>query len=262
MKIYVLILFLVTLTALGVQGLIGGTLIYPHSLPYMVFLDVVGSTNTTRCSGALISNDYVLTAARCLKNSTSVRVVLGADDVTVKEEMQVSFDTDQSNFIIHENFVDETLENDIALIKLPSSVESNEYIQVISIATEDQVKEELGELVVVSGWGLTYYGYPDSMATVPLAEWLVVLNNTDSECGRFGTLVKDTNICCSTTNSWDGPLQLCDGDWGDPLVNDGKNKTLFGIASFTAYESCVMGKPNIFTNVPKYSEWIKSNANI
>ncbi|CAH1105620.1 unnamed protein product [Psylliodes chrysocephalus] len=242
-------------------GIIEGTTILPHWAPYLVALVINGSINA-RCGGSLITENYVLTAAQCLKYSQKVQVILGADVITdASENTRVSFDVTKDSYIIHEKFDEGTLENDIALIQLPSlAITQNDYIKTIPVVKEGEM-DLIGQEVVTLGWGTVTGIEPFVYSDVPMAVWINVTKNQGSECSDlYGDKIKDTNICCTHTNSWDGPsLNLCNGDFGGPLVIN--YEKLVGIASFSSIP-CTMAWPNVFTDLSKYTSWLLDNSDI
>lgn len=87
------------------------------------------------------------------------------------------------------------------------------------------------------------------------------MHNHNSECDKqFGKRIKDTNICCSGGTVIQSPVNICEGDFGGPLILQ-KKRILIGIASFTT-DNCALGEPNIFTNVMKYTSWIQVNSDV
>ena len=74
------------------------------------------------CMGAVLSDEYVLTAAHCFvgKPSGTYTVTVGGHDLTAPEPGQVTVTVAEQ--IIHEKYHPGTFDNDIALLKLENKV--------------------------------------------------------------------------------------------------------------------------------------------
>ncbi|KAG5889543.1 hypothetical protein JTB14_024952 [Gonioctena quinquepunctata] len=256
--ILVLFIFLIPCT-LGIISerensalkMITGSEILEHSMPYLAFLRITGTDNINRCGGTLISRNYVLTSARCVAKASSVEVIFGVHSISATTENHVSLVS--SNFTIHYNFNETTLENDIALITLPEAVTLSDEIQPIAIANEYDEENLSGKLMETAGWGLQSSTFNDTYSDVPLGIFLRQIPNYEGDCyTTFKDKIQYTNICCGSHDGHNFPTNICDGDFGGPLVVDGK---LVGIASFTS-DICDAGHPNVFTNVAEYRTWI------
>merc|ERR1719244_766207 len=67
------------------QKIVGGQEVEPHSIPYQVSLQLKSYQNWHFCGGAIISNDYVVTAAHCCdgQDVSDIQVVAGEHDLYV-----------------------------------------------------------------------------------------------------------------------------------------------------------------------------------
>lgn len=65
------------------------------------------------------------------------------------------------------------------------------------------------------------------------------------------TLIHDTSLCTENSKG----VGNCVGDRGNPLVSKYQQKALIGVASW--YTECADGKPDVYTAVYPYLEWIK-----
>lgn len=147
--------------------------------PWMaaIFLERQPNKREFWCGGALISDQFVLSAAHCLTTQsgikyspTQIKVRLGTNWIERNQSDNLArppananqylqeFDVDQIR--IHENFQRHGFLNDIALIKLNRKVDFNERIKCICLPTEnDKHKSDFsGLLATVLGWGSLKYG--------------------------------------------------------------------------------------------------------
>merc|ERR1712212_1187762 len=97
----------------------------PNQWPWQVALFI---DNAWFCGGALISENWVVTAAHCADGASYFDVMAGAHDVRASSEPN-RVEITSYNGIVHENYDDWALVNDIALVELPTPITFNDYIK-------------------------------------------------------------------------------------------------------------------------------------
>ncbi|KFB50040.1 AGAP011920-PA-like protein [Anopheles sinensis] len=125
--------------------IVGGQDAAPNQFPYQASLRDASMGHF--CGGTIINNCYILSAAHCDPEATDTKfVVVGSiflDNGGVTHDVV--------RVINHPDYNDDTLENDINLIKVSPYITYNEAVQPMPIAAHFA---ESGE-GVVSGWGST-----------------------------------------------------------------------------------------------------------
>ena len=163
------------------------------------------------CSGVLIDQRWVLTAAHCVQgmSASEIQVAVGAYDLTKFTGGR----TPVKSIRIHPQYSSTSLYNDIALVELgvPSPVAP---IALFSGESNDNTPPSLlGRLVTVLGWGLadsaTSWYYPEILRQVNLP---VV---ADSTCNAIYTYpISPAQFCAGYYEGKDA----CEGDSGGPAV--------------------------------------------
>ncbi|MGU0781529.1 trypsin-like serine protease, partial [Pseudomonas aeruginosa] len=90
----------------------------------------------------------MLTAAHCTDGARSIEVVMGAHNIRLEESSQVSVRT--TDYFVHEEWNPSTLSNDVSVIRLPSPVTFNGYINKVALPRSDL---NVGDTVTPTGWG-------------------------------------------------------------------------------------------------------------
>ncbi|XP_042857306.1 chymotrypsin BII-like [Penaeus japonicus] len=224
--------------------IVGGTEASPHSWPHQValFIDFMYF-----CGGSLISSEWVLTAAHCMDGAFYVEVVMGAHNIQIIEASQLTMSS--TDFFTHESWDSFSLTNDIALIKLPSPVEFNDYIQPVSLPAMDV---PVGKTVTPTGWGRTS---DTASGTSNVLRQVDVPVMTNADCDAVYGIVGDGVVCIDGADG----KGTCNGDSGGPLNLNGMT---YGITSFGSSAGCEVGYPDAFTRVHYYLDWIEANTGV
>ncbi|XP_058616171.1 mast cell protease 1A-like [Onychostoma macrolepis] len=175
----------------------------PHSRPYMVYIR--GKVSKAACSGFLVREDYVMTAAHC--KQSHLMVYLGVDDTNLLP------DGVEVHPYPHPKFTTKRNGHDIMLLKLKAPATFNKSVKTITFPKTEN--EAISKDCMVMGWGWKEYHH-ESPSNV-LKEANVTLIDSEN-CGVADTLCTEGST---------GPTQ---GHSGGPLVCGGVAQ---GIVSFS-----------------------------
>ncbi|XP_021035604.1 granzyme A [Mus caroli] len=129
----------------GCERIIGGDTVVPHSRPYMALLKL--SSNTI-CAGALIENNWVLTAAHCNVGKRS-QVILGAHSLKKEPEQQILTVKKAFPYPCYDQY---THEGDLQLVQLKKKATVNRNVAILHLPKKGyDVKP--GTRCRVAGWG-------------------------------------------------------------------------------------------------------------
>lgn len=220
------------------------------------------------CGASLINSRYVVTAGHCIKAIPNgwqvIGVRLGEYDLSSQADCADGIctdspvDVDIDKIIVHEDYNPQAKSqwNDIALIRFVRDVSFSAYIKPICLPVDqaERTRNNVGTKAVAAGWGRTETA---SASTIKLK---VELDITDTNrCAavykQAGVTLRDTQICAGGLRGKD----TCSGDSGGPLMKRLKsNYFLYGIVSFGPNKCGTKDVPGVYTNVPKYIDWIES----
>ncbi|XP_068943502.1 anionic trypsin-like [Petaurus breviceps papuanus] len=219
--------------------IIGGYTCEANSLPYQVSLN----NGKHLCGGALISNQWVVSAAHCYKSRLQVR--LGEHNIKVLEGNEQFIDSEK--IIRHPGYDMWTNNNDIMLIKLKTPAVLNTRVATISLPKSCATA---GTQCLISGWGNTLsfgYDYPDVLQCLNAP----ILSDADCKSSYPGEITE--NMVCA--GFLEGGKDSCQRDSGGPMVCNGE---LQGIVSWG--DGCAQkNKPGVYIKICKYLDWIETN---
>ncbi|KAJ3656525.1 hypothetical protein Zmor_015597 [Zophobas morio] len=234
--------------------IIGGQEARAGQLPFAAAIYITTSDGSYFCGGTLISDQWILTAGQCVNSAILLTIHLGATNLVGDDPNRIVVAT--SDYVIHPDFNPETLDNDIALIKLRLPIEFTGYIKPIDYLATHTLP--VGDRSVSIGWGHT----SDEAAEFSnQLQWANVISISNDQCKiYYGNQITETMVCIDGIYYNEG---TCMGDSGGPLIQYVRQYRYHaGVASFYSANGCETTDPSGYTRTYPYVEWIKNITGI
>jgi len=219
---------------------------------------LINSLNQYLCGAALIGTQWVLTAAHCVTNivrsGDAIYIRVGDHDLTKKYGSPGAQTLRVATTYIHHNHNSQTLDNDIALLKLHGQAELKEGVCLVCLPARG-VNHAAGKRCTVTG-----YGYMGETGPIPLrvreAEIPIV---SDAECIRKVNAVTEKIFILPASSFCAGGEEgndACQGDGGGPLVcQDDGFYELAGLVSW-GFGCGRVDVPGVYVKVSSFIGWI------
>lgn len=225
------------------------------------------------CGGSIISENYVLTAAHCVYKSDPISHVFAyiKPGSSVVEFNEVNYRRQADGVIIHDDYNDGNLQNDIALLRFvndPFVFESD--IFPVCLPKTDMCLTDRARLLV-TGYGATQFqgsaGSQLREVELPLTKWSDCNWRYSTEWGTQFPVVSITfsQICAGGRLQPGDTLYKspCQGDSGGPLNFYDANDigTVMGVVSWGI--ACDgPGFPSVYARTSAYVDWIFANSRV
>nr|ADT80832.1 serine protease 62 [Mamestra configurata] len=262
--------FLIALTLLGSalaghrspSRIVGGSPTNIETYPYM---SVMQRTSTgffwsLSCGGSLLTSTSILSAAHCFYGDQlwQWRSVLGTSTAHSGGTVHPL-----SRIIMHPEYDDPMINNDVAIVKLSSPAVFSDRIKIARIPGPNYILPD-GAAVTHVGWGRLWTGGPTSEQLMHVQ---VNVINQQLCAERYAYLktqprfehwpdITDGMVCAGILDV--GGKDACGGDSGGPLAQFGD--IIVGVTSW-GFECADAFYPGVSARVTYFSNWITANAN-
>jgi len=240
-------------------NIVGGKDAIPYSWPWQValFKQPANGNAYQFCGGALISNQWVMTAGHCFyKNDQnlqqySIRLgVFNKANLNEAGEQVVGV----SEIRIHPQYDPRTTSFDITLLKLDRPVSFTDHISPVCLPTTlNEPLPQTGSGIFVTGWGATREGGAGSQTlqqvTVP------VVSTNECKAAYPGAIFENVMFCAGLKQ---GGKDSCQGDSGGPVVFQETNGQWRQIGITSWGNGCA--EPNyygVYSKVSAYTGFIQ-----
>lgn len=227
------------------EAIVGGSSAQTGEFPYQVSLQ----TTSHKCGGTIIDKDHILTAAHCVdgKSANSLNIRAGsshhASGGTLVKVAQITQ---------HSEYDAKTIKNDIAVLRLASSLEFGSTIAAVELPSSADDTPKTGTKCSVTGWGSTSGGG----SSLPSRLQVAYVNIIDHEqCVKEYANrreVDDSMVCAGVTG---GGKDACQGDSGGPLV-DASTKKQVGVVSW-GFGCGQHHQDGVYASTAAYLDWIQ-----
>ncbi|UOF01252.1 S1 family peptidase [Bdellovibrio reynosensis] len=259
-------------------GIMGGTMVAEESQIASVIVGIYDTQDNAICTGSIIAENYILTAAHCVQTKPSkLKLVFGLniDEVMATREPDVlqMYTRTVTHIQIHKNWKPEEQETketdwgDIAILKFSGALPPG--FKAVPMLKDDSIIRR-GLSVMVAGYGVSLvHAEPVEARKVKNLE----------EAMEYGEVICDDDLknCLQIEMSGDGELRetqapvgsvqetefrldeskghgTCSGDSGGPAYVK-VNGQLF-LAGITSRGSILCDTTGVYTNVATYVPWV------
>ncbi|KAJ6224689.1 hypothetical protein RDWZM_003234 [Blomia tropicalis] len=244
------------------ERIVGGNRSYEGEFPWQVSIRLThpqaGKVGHW-CGGVLVDKQWVITAAHCIINPLFMLPQAKHWEVRVGEYHQKMEDGYEQTYPVSDVFhypLYKGYDNDIALMKLSESVQTNEFVQPICLPTSSRF-DYFDRECVASGWGKLDHNRKGSDVLQKVR--INVFDNSlcqQAYYNKFKISIRNWHLCAGTDDE-KGGKGTCHGDSGGPLqCKIGSTWYLAGVTSFGS--GCAKpGFPDVYTKITHYLEWIQ-----
>ena len=254
LSIFSLLLFVQTVAAQsdtelpGPQpSIVGGVEATPGEFPWMVSLQ----SGSHFCGASLIAPNWVLTAAHCTEgeSANNLQIVVGRHRLNASDGQTVNV----AQIINHPNYNTNTIDYDVALLRLASPVNN---VTPIGLVSDAMTVDDPNQTATISGWGATSQGGGGSNALLKVS--VPIVSNTTCNQAYNGQIT-DRMICAGLS---EGGKDSCQGDSGGPMMVRNADNTGWLQAGVVSWgNGCALaGFYGVYARVSNLKNWIDGHT--
>ncbi|XP_020912717.1 trypsin [Exaiptasia diaphana] len=238
----------------GNERIVGGKIAKKGSHPWQITIKSSGRQGVSHfCGGSIFKPNWIITAAHCFRTNPKTadyKVTAGEHNLRKDEGDEQEMDIDK--IIKHPDFNTNTVDYDIALLKLKTNIKYDDNVRPICLQSQSF---PTGTNCTVTGWGKLKEGgrrTPSRLrqAIVPLV--------SQKDCEKAYSGITSRMLCAGYTK---GGIDSCTNDSGGPLVC--KNKSgiweQVGVVSFGT--GCARpGKFGVYAKMEELKDWVETTV--
>jgi len=217
----------------------------PSPIPWQVSMRQCQSGGCHYCGGTVLDAKTILTAAHC-QVSTNHYIMVGKTNRNEGQNVAIAN-------VINSNWNQQTMDNDIAIVKLATPLTLGGDVQAICLPSAG-FNPDVGAECFVSGWGTLQSG-AQSLPTQ--LQYVGVPVVSQASCNNAYSNGITANMICAGLST--GGKDSCQGDSGGPFVcMENGNPVITGVVSFGI--GCALADyPGVYARVTQYLPWIQAN---
>ncbi|WP_028875811.1 serine protease [Teredinibacter turnerae] len=230
--------------------IVGGGIAGDWENPFQVSLVVASIANNKNahfCGGAFLSSTQIVTAAHCVRGVSPSQIQVVAN---TRRLDGTGSRVGVSQISIHPKFNYRTLDYDIAVVRLSSTV----FNFPVDLAIEEPVA---GSWLLVTGWGSLSEG-GSSPTDLYALDIPVVSTASCNDANSYSGDITSRMFCAGYES---GGKDSCQGDSGGPITGGNSNSLLTGVVSW-GFGCARPHYPGVYTKIahPEIRSFISSLA--
>lgn len=225
------------------RRIVNGKEVPDKKYPWMVYLEM---SDGTSCTGSIINDRYIITAAHCLEDAKRVKPYhcAGTGEVCISK-LEKTKPLQVKRFFMHKGYKNKV--NDIGLIELAQPFKFSQTMSPICLATQIPQRPQL----FAAGWGdISKNRDANCLREAPLTFV------QPAECQKLHRIDPKRTVCAGLN------ADTCVGDSGGPLMTKQNGKvSQVGVTSWGPTDCSTKNRPvGVYESIPAQMQWIREHT--